>query len=170
MVLMRGNVDAIIGRYTEARAKTGMFPTNSGALDSDRAFSVATGCLLHNRESDIDWQGNKLKLSGSSVMALPRGYHSVAELRSLGFSIYETDSLSAAHQLVIKGKVDASITNCDHQGLPEHVVLNPYPISSNYGYLIFSKQFFSRHQKTANRLWENLKQIDKKSIYDKYRY
>lgn len=166
--IKQGKVDAVIGRFTPERQKFSVFPITDEQPDPKRAFSVASGCLVYNNNHNIKWDGKTITLPKLLTMALPRGYSSIERYKNMGFDVYVVDSLQKAQELLLNDKVDASIAHCGRKDFPKHITINPLPINSSYGYLVFSKQFYAAEKEKIDILWKNLSKIDKQSFYDKY--
>ena len=167
--LEQGKVDAIIGRYSEERAQFGVFPRNkNNKLNPELAFSRTMSCFVHDKALTLDWDGKTLDVARPIGAAVPRGYSLVQDLRKLDIDIYETATIELAHELLFAGKVQLSLSDCHMENKPINIVENPVPLSETSGYLIFSKRFYHAQPLLAKRIWLQLRQIDKISIYKQY--
>ena len=167
--LKLGKVDALIARYSEGRVKFAKYPKqNNGAIDTSRSFSNTSTCFIHSNNVLLEWDGQELKTKQRQGIAVPRGYSLVEDLKSKGFQIYETTSVKKAHELLFNGRVGVSLSDCNHKKLPVGFVENKTPIVENYGYLVFSHQFYDFYPSLSERMWDKLIQIDHKLFYEKY--
>lgn len=168
--LESGKVDALIGRYTDDRAKFAVYPrTNEGSLDNTKAISVTTSCFIHDNSLSLEWDGNKLKVQQPQGLIAPMGYSLVDDLEALGFDVYESSNIGLAHKLLFNGKFHVSLSDCKLKNKPDHIIENPIPVTREYGYLLFSKQYAKANGDITKRVWRQLQLIDKDSIYSKYK-
>lgn len=166
--LSLGKVDAVIGRYHPLREQIAKYPkTQYGNLDDDRSFSISSSCLVY-KSNDIVWDGTNLVFEKPVSMSVPNGYGVISDMRLKGFDIYQAPSIAKAHELLFKGRVNVSLSNCQMDSLPEGFVENEIPINESIGYLIFSHQFYARRPELAHSLWDNLSKINSLEYYDKY--
>ena len=174
--LESGKVSAVIGSYSQARAKFAMFPILNNKPDNRFAFSQTKSCLLQQKPAVIAWDGKNFDFSNKdnakgkkATIALPRGYKIIDTLQKFGFNVYTTHSASNAHELLFKNRVIASVSLCNFNDYPDHIVKNPIPIRTHYGYLMFSKDFYSQNPSLSKKIWQALKDIDKNYYYRKYK-
>ena len=167
--LKQGKVDALIARYSSKRELFAKYPKNSSnKLDNSRAISSTATCFIHKKNVPIKWDGKNLLVDLPQGISVPRGYSLVDDLKMKGFQIYETTSVKQAHELLFKGRVGISLSDCKHKELPADYVENKKPLVENYGYLVFSQQFYSLYPNLAEDLWNQLMKIDDKLFYSKY--
>jgi polar amino acid transport system substrate-binding protein len=167
--LKQGKVDALIARHSSGREAFAKYPrTAKNELDNARAISSTATCFIHKKNVPIHWNGDELLVDLPQGISVPRGYSLVEDLKKKGFQIYETASVKQAHELLFKGRVGISLSDCQHKNLPADYVENKVPLVENYGYLVFSHQFYSLYPNLAEDLWNQLKKIDGKVFYNKY--
>ncbi len=166
--LEAGKVHGIVGSYTPKRSDYAVFPKKNNTVDTSKAFSEASTCLIHKTSKLIIWNNDVFEFTPPITMSIPSGYRSINALKKYGFSVYETNSASKAHELLFNGRVDASISSCDIDNLPKYIALNPKPIGIQYGYLIISKHFYRLYPDHSETMWDILKTIDKNHYYSKY--
>jgi polar amino acid transport system substrate-binding protein len=167
--LKLGKVDALIARHSVSRESFAKYPkTTKNELDNERAISSTATCLIHKKNVPLKWDGNQLLADLPQGISVPRGYSLVEDLKKKGFQIYETASVKQAHELLFKGRVGISLSDCEHKELPSGYVENKEPLVENYGYLVFSHQFYSLYPNLAEDLWNQLMRIDDKVFYSKY--
>lgn len=167
--LKQGKADAVIGRYTDERAEFAVFPMKkSGQLDTSKAISITESCFIHDKSVPLSWDGKNLQVEQPVGLIAPLGYSLVDDLKMLGFDVYESSNIGLAHKLLFSGKFTVSLSDCNLKDKPEHIIENPHPVTSEYGYLFFSKQYWSQNQAIVEQVWDRLKNIDKQSIYLKY--
>lgn len=166
--LASGKVDAVVGRYDPFREQIARYPkTSDGELDNSLSFSNSDSCLLHKAGS-INWDGETLIFDKPMSMSVPNGYGVIGEMRKKGFDIYESPSINKAHELLFKGRVAVSLSNCHMEDVPTGFEQNTIPINQSIGYLMFSHQFFERQPLLANKLWQTLSEIDAEAFYQEY--
>lgn len=167
--LKLGKVDALIARHSVSREVFAKYPkTSKNELDNERAISSTATCFIHKKNVPLKWDGHDLYVDLPQGISLPRGYSLVEDLKKKGFQIYETVSVKQAHELLFKGRVGISLSDCQHKELPTDYVENKKPLVENYGYLVFSQQFYSLYPNLAEDLWNQLMKIDDKIFYSKY--
>jgi len=167
--LKLGKVDALIARHSVSREAFAKYPkTTKNELDNERAISSTATCFIHKKNVPLKWNGHELLVDMPQGISVPRGYSLVEDLKKKGFQIYETVSVKQAHELLFNGRVGISLSDCQHKNLPINFIENKTPIVENYGYLVFSHQFYSIYPNLAEDLWNQLMKIDDKVFYNKY--
>lgn len=167
--LKLGKVDALIARHSVSREVFAKYPkTSKNELDNERAISSTATCFIHKKNVPLKWDGHDLYVDLPQGISVPRGYSLVDDLKKKGFQIYETVSIKQAHELLFNGRVGISLSDCQHKKLPTDYVENKKPLVENYGYLVFSQQFYSLYPNLAEDLWNQLMKIDDKIFYSKY--
>lgn len=167
--LRHGDIDGVIGRYSDDRAEFAVYPRNSeGELDFTKSMINTETCFIYNRRVPLTWDGNTLKFGRALTISVPGGYELINDLRNKGANVYEAENVNIAHRLLFTGRVDASVSNCKLKNLPHGFVQNPIPVVSNPGFLVFSQHFYHRFPEHAEVMWNALRDVDKKAIYEKY--
>lgn len=167
--LESGKVDALIARHTEQRAAFAQYPRNAlGQVDNNKAFSFTSSCFLYNKNLNLQWDGQRLQVTKPIDLIAPSGYSLVQDLTLLGFDVYEATTVELAHKLLFKGKYQVSLSNCQIRKKPDFIVENPIPVTRGYGYLVFNKRFYRANTAKVEYIWQQLQQLDKASIYNKY--
>ncbi len=168
--LKQSRVDALIGRYTEERAEFSHYPRLADdRLDVSKAISKTTSCFIHDKALPFDWDGTTVNVKKPIGLIAPMGYSVVEDLRQLGFDVYEVSTIDTAHNLLFNGKFQVSLSNCYLRNKPENIVENPIPFTEQFGYLVFSKQYYWANKERAQFIWKKLQTIDKESIYQRYK-
>ena len=167
--LRQGKVDALIARHSLDREEFAKYPkTRNNKLDNECAISSTSTCFIHKKNVPLKWDGQELLVEMPQGISVSRGYSLVKDLKNKGFQIYETVSVKQAHELLFNDRVGISLSDCKHKNLPINYIENKKPIVENYGYLVFSHQFYSLYPKLSEDLWNQLMKIDDKDFYDKY--
>ncbi len=167
--LKQGDIDGVIGRYSEERASFAVYPRlPNGDLDFSKSMINTETCFIYNREFPLGWDGKNLSYAGKLTISVPSGYELINDLKRKGTNVYEAETINLAHRLLFTGRVDASVSNCRLKMLPNGFVQNPIPIVSNPGFLLFSQHFYYQYPKHAETLWNLLREIDKETLYEKY--
>lgn len=160
-LLESGSVSAVIGSFSKERSKYAVYPLKDGQLDVNKAIDNLSTCLVVLKNSH-------LTIKDVSTVAVPYGYIVAGQLKNAGFEVYETDSLSLAHQLLLSKRVSASVIDCSNSLENENFRILPKPIRKHQGYLMMSKDFFQRSPEIATHLWSTLSKLNRKDIYSKY--
>jgi len=166
--LETGRVSAVIGTHTAERAIYSAFPLKENKLDTNKAFSRVSTCLIHQKSELIGWNGKKFALESSPTISIPRGYHIANLLRESGFTVYDSNSSANSQKLLFTKQVSASVNDCKKDNLPDHITVNPIPIETHYGYLLISKVFYKQHKELSEKLWRELAKIDKQKFFKNY--
>lgn len=168
--LKLNKVDAVIGRYTLERSEFAIYPRQvNGMIDTTKAFSTTSSCLIHDVSLPLKWDGKSLIIEQPEGLIAPMGYSVVEDLKLLGFDVYEASSIELAHKLLFNGKFKVSLSDCNLKGHPAFIVENKTPVSRVYGYLMFSKKYYWGNTDKAEFIWRILLEVDKESIYKKYK-
>lgn len=174
--LESGDIDAIVGSFSEERAEFAVFPRRQGQLDERRAFNQHHTCLVSRQDAPWQWDGKSLTGIDTLVVARPLGYAPLQSPMRQKFSMHYTVSGTMDLDLLEKGRVNAITRLCQigefkvspfdiaRRGLK---ILYP-PLYHSTGYLIFSKQFYQRQPELAELVWQQ--QITNKGhdIYQRY--
>ena len=167
--LEHGKVDALIARYSCNREGFAKYPkTSFDKIDTTKAFSNTATCFIHRKNVLLEWDGADLNVELPQGISVPSGYSLADDLKNAGFQIYETRSVKQAHALLFNGRVGISLSDCNFKNLPEDFTENTIPLSENYGYLVFSHQFYNDNLKLSEKIWRTLMEIDHKQFYSKY--
>lgn len=166
--LSLGKVDAVVGRYHPLREQIAQYPKKEdGNLDNVRSFSISSSCLVY-KENEIVWDGTNLVFKKPMNMSVPNGYGVISDMQLKGFDIYQAPSVAKAHELLFKGRVNVSLSNCQMEKLPKGFIENTIPINESTGYLMFSHQYYAKQPNLAHSLWDNLAKINALDYYEKY--
>lgn len=160
-LLESGSVSAVIGSFSQGRSEYAVYPLKDGQLDVNKAIDNLSTCLVVLRSSQFT-------MKEVTTVAVPYGYIVSGQLKNVGFKVYETDSLSLAHQLLISKRVSASVIDCNNSLVNEKLRILPKPIRQHQGYLMMSKKFYRRSPEIAMELWNTLSSLNRKDIYSKY--
>jgi len=166
--LASGEIDGLVGSFSNARAEFGVYPIKNNLPDINKAFSQSSTCLIQLNTANINWRGNPSEKHTSIIIAVSSGYQIISVLHEYGYNTYETTSEEQAYKLLYNKRVDGSISSCINKTLREDIEILQPPLSINYGYLIFSQPFYRDNKEHAESLWDNLKAIDKNEFYGKY--
>jgi len=161
-LLENGGVSAVIGSFSEERSQFAVYPLKDGQLDVSKAIDNLSTCFVVLRSS-------QLTMKEVTTVAVPYGYIVSGQLKNAGFEVYETDSLTLAHQLLVSKRVSASVIDCNNSIENKVLMILPEPIREHQGYLMLSKKFYQQSPELAKNLWNKLSKLDRKAIYNKYR-
>lgn len=174
--LESGDIDAVVGSYSEARQDIAVFPLQQGQPDQQRAFNQHHTCLVSREDAPWQWTGAGFTGIDILVVARPLGYAPLQSPHRQKFSMHYTVSGTMDLDLLEKGRVNAITRLCQIGDLkvnPSQIeqrglkVLYP-PLYHSTGYLIFSKKFYQQHKTLAELVWQQ--QITNKGleIYQRY--
>ncbi len=175
--LAAGEVDAVVGSYSQEREKIGVFPRDAKQQpDPKRAFAEHQTCLVARADANWSWNGQKFVGINQVVVARSLGYAPLKSPDQQKIIMHYTLSGTMDLDLLERGRVNAITTLCKIAG--ENAVtpavrdrnlkvLLP-PLYSNTGYLIFSHQFYQRQPAVAEKLWQLLSKEKGTAIYHSY--
>ncbi|WP_333607305.1 amino acid ABC transporter [Arsukibacterium sp.] len=159
-LLESNETDALVAAYSPERAHYTIYPKDtSGQPDTGRAINRNALCLLHRHDNDLS---SKLAEDKTVTLARPVGYRLLPlTLNNIQVDVF---SIQQAMELVVLGRVDATTSLCEINGVPAHpkeldlmpVVLLRPPIYHAIGYLMFSQQFYQQYPEQAEALWQAL--------------
>jgi len=159
--LKDGKVSGVIGSYSDERSRYAIYPTVNGELDKSRAIDNLATCLMVSRKAPIPQ-------SEVTTIAVPFGYIVASQLKASGYEVYETDSLTLAHQLLSQGRVSASVIDCSTEVDEQSFLVLPQPIREHQGYLMVSRSFERSYPNIVKQMWLLLSQMDREEFYEKY--
>lgn len=174
--LASGEVDALISSDQADRHQYAQYPLLQGRADPQRAFARHATCFVARQDATWQWDGHKISGSKTLVVARPLGYAPIKLADPDSVTMHYTLSGTMDLQLLQAGRVQAVTTLCEIAGKTVQSfnvaerglqIIRP-PISYNTGYLVFSKQFYQRHQAKADALWQQLRHDKAEAIYHRY--
>lgn len=165
--LQEGEVDAVLMSYSQKRSQYAAFPMIGLEPDRAQAFAMYESCLVHQKRLQIAWDGEHLQLPADVTVAIPAGYNSIKKLRELGLTVFETSSMQQTKQLVLAGRIDATLTDCNDE-VASHLVKITTPIITRIGYLAFSQAFYQHHHDFVEDLWLRAAELPRAKFYQPY--
>lgn len=174
--LQEGNVDAVVDSFKPERMQNGVFPTKAGKPDVKLAIDVRAYYLFKRADTALFWDG--VRLSGADgAVGVPRGYSIIDDLARLGVRVEETRSSGTDFRKLQLNRLIAVATlekvgayYVKHAPAGTLVKVAP-PLASKEYYLIFSHQFFAKHEELSASIWRHLVQIrdrDMDAMFPKY--
>ena len=174
--LEEGTIDALVASYDEERAYYTVYPQLAkGVPDSNLSINQMSLCLAFRFDNPLLKQTHAT--DSPFTLARPLGYKPIP--------FPDTTILVAAHsieqalELVIEGRVDATTVLCQLNGVDakeNQLNLTPLtliypPLHEAYGYLMFSRRFYSLYPEQAQALWQTLPlHLNKNRYIDYLRY
>jgi polar amino acid transport system substrate-binding protein len=167
----------LFASYKKSREKLGVFPkTKDGNVDTSKKAMELSYFLYTLKDSNLSWNGKKfINLNGK--IGTTKGYSIVKFLKQRGVSVSENKSNLGdpkkliAHRIVGFANQDCKIDpylKADPKLASKIKKIYP-PLKSKPYYMLFSHKFYEAHKKLVNKIWEELKNIDKfKDIRKKY--
>lgn len=166
-------VDALVATYQPQRSHFAVYPTTAeGEPDPTRAMSQHASCLVHHKNNDIE---HKISQGTDTlVVSRPLGHSNPDYPASI--NVVTVHSQQQALELVVSGRVDATITLCRVNGVDgadpiiqrTPLVLVYPPLYQTTGYLVFSNAFYRQHDVAARQLWQLLGTTIKPQRYYDY--
>ncbi|MBQ4860129.1 amino acid ABC transporter substrate-binding protein [Pseudoalteromonas sp. MMG013] len=170
--LKKNKVNAVIASYRTEREAFMVYPFNAdGSVNSTVAISRFGRCIVGKEALYQHIQARNKALS----LAIPSGYSAASSIDTKRFAIVNTSSQTEAYDLVMKDVVDGSIGLCLING--EKVRAYPYsqelvsvypPFDMSYGFLTFSKEFFTHNSHEINLIWSLLGTMPVAEFYMEY--
>jgi len=174
--LKSNEIDAVIASYRPERTEFAHYPLQQQTPDPRRAFAKHQTCLVSREDAPWRWDGKQLLGSNEIVIGRPLGYPAIPSPPGQKFQMHYTQSATMEVDLLKKGRINAVTTICNINGQQFTAsfiasrrlkVLYP-PLYDSTGYLIFSRDFYQRHQALAERLWELSAKNKGSEIYQQY--
>lgn len=174
--LQEGNVDAVVGSFKPERMQNGVFPMKAGKPDVKLAIDVRAYYLFKRSDTAFTWDGERLSGLDGAVGA-PRGYSIIDDLARLGVRVEETRSSGTDFRKLQINRLSAVATlekvgdYYVRQAPAGFFVKVQPPLASKEYYLIFSHQFFTKHEDLSATIWRLLVQIrdrDMDAMFPKY--
>jgi polar amino acid transport system substrate-binding protein len=170
--LKKNKVHAVIASYRPERQKFMQYPmkadsTPNTAMAISRFGRCLVGKSLFNRRL--------VQKDKAFSLAIPTGYSAASSLDPKRFAIVNTHSQAQAYELVRKSVVDGTIGLCLING--EKVRAYPYsqelipvhpPFDMSFGFLAFSKTFFSENKSEIEAIWSLLATMPVAEFYLRY--
>jgi len=176
--LKEGVVDGVMGAsYLKERSDFGHYPqTNTGAVDDERII-YSNVYWLYTNDENVVWDGEVLVLPEGGISGTGLGYSSAKLLRNLGAEVFETHSPSKLASMLMSHKtaviaayakqIEPHFESYRHLGGVDVDSIRKLqiPLAQDNMYLLVSKQFYRKHKKVAERVWNVLGDIHKDGRY-----
>ena len=167
-LLEQNRIDAIVANFSASRLHFSVYPMRpDNTPDNERAMSRYGSCLVLRQG---DERGNRA--IDDLVFARPLGYLMPGYPGNA--TILPVESQQKAFELVLQGRVDATLTLCEaNQMALSHDVADGLqlvypPLHQATGYLVYSKAFYQNHANLASALWLELPKHRDASRYQRY--
>jgi polar amino acid transport system substrate-binding protein len=168
-----GQADAIFASsFVEERLRYGVYPMRDGHPDTRRKLFDQSYRLYVRAGSGVGWDGRALTNLHAPVGATT-GYAVVPVLRAMGVEVVEEPSHLANLRELVAGRIDAYAELDTHvrpllRSLPAEfggiIELSPPVLSKPY-YLMFSRIFYVRAPKIAERIWDAIAVVNDSAAY-----
>lgn len=172
--LQTGQSDAVIGSsYVPEREQYSHYPRKlDGTVDASKLVYSNT-LWLYVSDPAVQWDGVSLKLPPGAQAAAGLGYSSADLLQRMGVEVierYEPKHLAnlltsrrvalvASYAMQVEPYLDLNDPNTPVQRLPT-------PLMQDDMFMVFSRQFYARHQHVAERIWEICADIHESGRYN----
>jgi polar amino acid transport system substrate-binding protein len=169
--LKEGMVDAIFpGSFNLSRMKIGVYPFNDSEPDGVR-------CLVFLSYYFYVMKGNLSPMDGDQVwrkgiIGVPTGYSVIRDLQRDGFEVDDESQTTLENLIKLKAGSVSAVAAQDvtadpiiksNPALKDIVKISP-AINIKPNYLIFSRQFYTKHPDLAKRIWSELKTAREKNF------
>ena len=171
--LRSNKVNAVIAGYRADRTAFGQYPlTKSQQPDTSMALAEFSSCLIGSNKFHKQWQSREVFQTKAFTLAIPQGYKLNKTLAQEPFFIEHTATVDKAIELIARGVADASIELCQigrhkvtsHRENSTVKTIYP-PITTEQGYLLFSKVFYNQNKSLSQRVWRVLANQDSAKLY-----
>ena len=164
--LKDGSIDGVMGTsYLKERAHFGHYPLkDTGDIDYDRII-YSNDYWLYTNDENVLWDGKTLVLPKGGVVGTGLGYSSAKLLSNLGAEVFEAHSPSTLASMLMSQKI-AVIAGYDKQIEPhlkwdrrnadiksDSIRKLDIPLTQDKMFLLVSKQFYRKHKKLAEKVW-----------------
>lgn len=170
----------LFASFEEGRRSIGVYPfLSDGSIDTQRRTMSLSYHLYTLKDSALDWDGhNFLNLTGE--IGATKGYSIVEFLQNKNVKVSENSSNLGDPQKLIQKRIQGFVNQDSkidpylkqNPKLAKYIKKIKIPIKTKPYYILFSHKFYQEHQDLANKIWDELQQIDRapqfKSIKDKY--
>lgn len=172
-----GNYDGIISAsYNSDRAKWGVYPYDKDADKVERDFRHHTDSfyLYVRQDSGIKFSNGKIVNLGDSAIGVQLGYSVGNDLQKQGYKIQSnfTDTKDVLKELdmgalkvaILQGNETTKVLN-ENPSLLKNIIRLETPFKVNDQYLLFTKKYFSQHEKEVRNIWKAMKKARESKAY-----
>lgn len=152
----------LFASYKSEREELGVYPkTGDGNIDTSRKAMDLSYVLYVLNDSTLSWDGEKfLNLTGK--IGATKGYSIVAFLQEKGVDVSENTSNLGDPKKLIAGRIqgfanqDSKIDPFlkENPNLASKIKKIAPPLKTKPYYIMFSHQFYKKHQKLADSIWD----------------
>ncbi len=170
----------LFASYKKSREGMGVYPKNSdGSINTAKKAMNLSYVLYRLKNSTLDWDGKKfINLTGK--IGATKGYSIVKFLQKRDVDVSENYSNTGdVKKLIAKriqgianqeSKIDIYLKN--NPKLAQKIEKCKIPLKTKPYYMLFSFKFYKENEKLANKIWDELKNLDSdekfKSLREKY--
>ncbi|BDX04972.1 hypothetical protein [Planctobacterium marinum] len=160
--LAKNTSELVIAGYQDERTKIGVYPMKNGLPDATRAIAATRYCLFTHRDSLLTWDGAQFNMHPAKPVAVPQGYTVVSVLEKHDIPFVKTNSSKSALNLLQKSLAEGAVTHCQSGGYflyqnkeqPLNFIAHSPPLVNQYGYLLFSQDFWQQQQQLVSQIWD----------------
>lgn len=176
-LLKAGRADSVIASYNEARAAIAAYPIKDGTLNTEQRITTSGYYLYHQNATPL-WDGQRF-LKSDIVIAAPRGYSIVADLRAKNIEVVEASTAENLLALLQFNRVDAvaapgrATDAVIRREITRYVsvIKDPAPLKESPYFIVFSHAFYARNREIVEAVWqasEAIRQSDLRALTEKY--
>jgi len=175
--LEKGLVEGVFNSsFSTARTKYGVYPLKNNMPDEDRASNRYAYYIYRSINSEHSSLLDDVKLSGRSVV-VERESAIIPELKNRDAYVATTNKYLSMLRMVAGGRVDAAAGIGSHfdnilsnnPALAAKIKKVKIPIKKKVGYVMFSKQFYAKHQGISECFWTTSADLRKTDWFEKLR-
>jgi len=167
-LLEQNRIDAIVANFSVSRLHFSVYPMKpDNTPDYELALGQHGSCLVLRQDDSLGGRAIKDLVFARPLGYLMPGYPEHA-------TILPVESQQKAFELVLQGRVDATLTLCEaskvtlSHDLANGLQLVHPPLHQATGYLVYSKAFYQNHANLASALWLELPKHRDASRYQRY--
>lgn len=172
-LIQAGEADAIFASsYVKSRLAYGVYPMKDGHPDTTRKLFDQSYRLYVRAGSGVHWDGKTLTGLHAPVGATT-GYAVIPVLQAMGVTVEPEQSHIANLRKLEAGRLDAyaeldthirPLLLADKAAFGNIIELSPPVLTKPY-YLMFSKIFYAKSPKIAERLWDAIAAANASAAY-----
>jgi len=159
----------LFASYKKSREKIGVYPkTKDGKIDTSKKAMELSYSLYTLKDSDLNWDGKKfINLTGK--IGATKGYSIIKFLKKRDVDVSENTSNFGDPKKLIINRIQGFVNqDCkidpflkENPKLSKKIKKIYPPLKSKPYYMLFSHKFYNEHTDLVNKIWDELKNLDK---------
>ncbi|MBI5894307.1 MAG: transporter substrate-binding domain-containing protein [Deltaproteobacteria bacterium] len=167
-----GSVDGLFEiSFKEERKKIGAYPMKNEKPDKDKRFFTAKYVLYTKKDSPVKWDGQRF-FNVSGMIGAPLGYSIADDLKDKNVKVEASPSTKNDMKKLLLGRIDGAAA-LEYEGdniikrdneLQKNIKKHEIPLAVKDYYLIFSRRFYKKDKKLAQKIWDEIEAIREKEL------